>query len=245
MSIGSTNATKSEYLQVEIVSETESETNLEETSMDLSNDFFDRRSDPLLAKIDLDEFMASAAHAKLRSHTTAEHLSKVWPIDLKTARKILEVTSQNCARTDNLALSRNYSTNNRMLRYKRLDEYFFMDTFFSTKKAGKSSRGNTCCQLFVTDKGFVYVVPMKTKLEVMQAVEQFAKEIGAPDAIISDGAPEQKSQEMRKFLNEIGTRLQVHGEGTPSWASKAKLYMGLVKDAVRKDLKDSNCPLAF
>jgi hypothetical protein len=34
MSIGSTNATKSEYLQVETVSETESETDSEETSMD-------------------------------------------------------------------------------------------------------------------------------------------------------------------------------------------------------------------
>ncbi len=83
-----------------------------------------------------------------------------------------------------------------------------MDTFFATSKAGKSSRGNTCCQLFVTDKGFVYVVPMKTKSEVMQAVKQFAKEIGAPDAIISDAAAEQNSQAMKKFLNEIETTLR-------------------------------------
>jgi hypothetical protein len=81
-----------------------------------------------------------------------------------------------------------------MLRYKRINDYFFMGTFFATKKAGKSSRGNTCCQLFVTDKGFVYVVPMKTKGEVLQALEQFAKEIGAPDAIVSDAAAEQSSQ---------------------------------------------------
>jgi hypothetical protein len=38
-----------------------------------------------------------------------------------------------------------------------------MDTFFATKKAGKSSQGHACCQRFVTDKGFVYVVPMKSK----------------------------------------------------------------------------------
>jgi hypothetical protein len=67
-----------------------------------------------------------------------------------------------------------------MLRYKRIVYYFNMDTFFfATKKGGKSSRGHTCCQLFVTDKGFVYVVPMKRKGEVLLAMKQFAKEIGA------------------------------------------------------------------
>ena len=77
-----------------------------------------------------------------------------------------------------------------MLRYKRVNEYFFMDTFFV--KGKPSTRGYTCCQLFATDKGFLYVVPMKSKSEVLQAVKQFAKEIGAPDAIICDSASEQK-----------------------------------------------------
>jgi hypothetical protein len=54
-----------------------------------------------------------------------------------------------------------------------------MDTFFATKKGGKSTRGHTCCQLFVTDKGVVYLVPLKRKGEVLLAVKQFAKEIGA------------------------------------------------------------------
>ena len=51
---------------------------------------------------------------------------------------------------------------------------------------GTWSRGNTCCQLFVTDKGFIYVVPMKCKSEVLSAIKQFAKEVGAPDAIVSE-----------------------------------------------------------
>jgi hypothetical protein len=69
-----------------------------------------------------------------------------------------------------------------MLQYKRIDEYFFIATFVATKEAGKlSRRSNTCCQLFVRDKGYVYVIPMKSKIEVLQAVKhQFAKEIGAP-----------------------------------------------------------------
>ena len=119
-----------------------------------------------------------------------------------------------------------------------------MDTFFAMKKSGKSSRGHTCCQLFVTDKGFIYVVPMRTKSEVLQAVKQCVKEIGAPDAIICDMSREKASRSLRKFCGEIGTTLRVLEEGTP-WENKAELYIGLIKEAVRKDMKDSNCPLAF
>ena len=85
---------------------------------------------------------------------------------------------------------------------------------------------------------------MRTKSEVLQAVKQFAKEIGAPDAIICDMSHEQTSRSLRKFCGEIGTTLPVLEEGTP-WANKAELYIGLIKEAVRKDMKDSNCPLAF
>jgi len=119
-----------------------------------------------------------------------------------------------------------------------------MDTFFATKKAGESTRGHTCCQLFVTDKGFVHVVPMKKQSDVLQATKQFAKEIGAPDAMTVDHSGEQTSQAVRQFCSEIGTTLRVLEEGTP-WANKAELHTGLIKEAVRKDVKEANCPLAF
>ena len=56
-----------------------------------------------------------------------------------------------------------------------------MDTFFATKKASKSSRGNNCMQLFVTDKGYVYIIAMQSKGDVPLALKVAAKEIGAPD----------------------------------------------------------------
>ena len=61
-----------------------------------------------------------------------------------------------------------------------------MDNFFSTKKAVKSFWVHTCCQLFVTDKGFLYAVTMCNKYDVFQATKQFAKEMGDPEDIISD-----------------------------------------------------------
>ena len=130
--------------------------------------------------------MTSATHARKPRGIDAAHLSKAWRIDLDAAERTLEVTSQLSRRSDDPKLSRNYGTNDRMLRYKRITEWFFMDTFFATSKAGRSTRGNTCVQIFVTDKGFLYVVPMRSKSEVPQALKQFSKEIGAPDVIVAD-----------------------------------------------------------
>ena len=191
----------------------------------------------------LDEVMA-AATAGNPSGVSPEHLSKIWCISHEDAKRTIETTTQYAVRQEDPTLSRNYGTKDRMLRYKRIKEYFFMDTFFATKKGGKSSRGNTCCQLFVTDKGFIYVVPMRRKSEVLQAVKQFTKEIGAPDAIVADMSGEQMSGEMKRFIDSIGTSLRALEEGTP-WSNKAELYIGLIKEAVRKDMREVNSPMAF
>ena len=119
-----------------------------------------------------------------------------------------------------------------------------MDTLFATKKGGKSSRGNTCCQLFVTDKGFLHVIPMKRKSEVFMAVMMFAKEIGAPNAIVCDMAKEHTSDKLKGLLNDIGTTLRAWEEGTP-WANKAELYIKLMKEAIQKDMCASHSPLPF
>eukprot|EP00957_Ditylum_brightwellii_P007046 533385-Ditylum_brightwellii.AAC.1 len=62
---------------------------------------------------------------------------------------------------------------------------------------------------------------MKTRSNVMQSVKEFAKVVGAPDLIICDAAREQKSENLKNFLGELGTMLRVLEEGTP-WANKAE-----------------------
>ena len=57
----------------------------------------------------------------------------------------------------------------------------------------------------------------------MAAVKQFAKDIGAPDAIICDMAQEQVSSDSKMFLNDIRMTLRALEEGTP-WANKAELF---------------------
>ena len=132
-------------------------------------------------------------------------------------------------------MNENTTTNDQILLYRQINQYFFMDTFFATKKGGPLSRGNTCCQLFITDKGFIYVVPMKHKSEVLLAIKQFAKEVGASDA------KKQVSHDVHNFCNTIGTTLCALEEGTP-WSNKVELYIKLMTEAVCKDMREANCP---
>ena len=49
---------------------------------------------------------------------------------------------------------------------------------------------------------------------------------------------------MKDFLNKIATTLRLLEHNT-QWANRAELYVGLVKDAVRKDMHSSGSPLVL
>ena len=90
-------------------------------------------------------------------------------------------------------------------------------------------------QIFVSDKGYVFIAAMKSVSEFPKALKMFAKEVGVPEAIISDSHKCRKSKEVRQFCHNIGTTLRVL-EGSTQWANRAELYVGLFKEAVRKDM---------
>ena len=199
--------------------------------------------------------LIAAAHVERPKGISPSHLARVFCIDEKVAAKTIDVTTQRVKRVENPTLDRNYNTNDRMLRYNRIDTYFFTDTFFATKEnaakrgepripKGRSTRGNMCMQLFVTDKGFLYVVPMKKEANAKYAFRQFFKTIGVPDAIICDGAKAQVMGESKKICQEVGTTIRQLERNSP-WSNRAELYIGLLKRAIRKQLKKSNCPLAL
>ena len=99
-------------------------------------------------------------------------------------------------------------------------------------------------QLFVSDTGFIYVYPMKSKSEIPDAVKAFAKEIGVPTCLILDPEGTQQSKELRKITQEMACPLKFLERAT-QWANLAELYIGLLKEAVQKDMKDSDSPLKF
>ncbi len=69
-------------------------------------------------------------------------------------------------------------------------------------------------QLFVSDKGFVRVYGMTSQKEFISALRLFCKEVGAPNALVVDPHPSQKSGPVKQFLNKVGTTLRVLEEST-------------------------------
>ena len=72
------------------------------------------------------EVSVAAGRAK---GVTPERTSNIWSIDIETAKRTIVLTSQHVKHEGSNHLKRRYSTNDRMLRYKRIRTHFFMDTF--------------------------------------------------------------------------------------------------------------------
>ena len=67
---------------------------------------------------------------------------------------------------------------------------------------------------FVSDKGFAKVYGMKYGTDFMKALKLFCKEVGIPKEIIVGPHPYQKINELRTFLNKVGTTLRVLEKST-------------------------------
>jgi hypothetical protein len=118
----------------------------------------------------------SAVSAGKSMGISAEHLSKVWNIPHDEAVRTLGVTTQQLRTNPDSSLSCNVGTNDQAVFYRYLNFCFFMDTLFVTGKA-KSTRDNICAQLFMPDKGFVTLYPMKHQRQYPMALKQFVKEL--------------------------------------------------------------------
>jgi hypothetical protein len=108
----------------------------------------------------------------------------------------------------------------------------------------KSSQGNICGQLFVSDKGFVAFYPMKRQADYFLALKQFAKDVGAPEVLVCDPHLAQTKREVPNICTQIGTTLKVL-EAEMQWANRVELYIGLMKKATQKDMQSLGSPLVL
>jgi hypothetical protein len=196
---------------------------------------------PTYSHIDDFVYEIDSTNASKPHTVSSDFLSKIWNIKPDLAKKTLNQTTQLYRKGADNSLSRRYSTNDRMLRYKRINSQFFTDTFFVTS-TGKSTRGNSCAQLFVSDKGFVAIYPMESKRQFKDALHRFCKDVGVPATLLVDPSGEQTSKKVRKFCHQVGTTLKVLEEST-QWANRAELYIGLFKESIRQDLSKTNSPM--
>ena len=131
-----------------------------------------------------------------------ETLASKWNIGLEAAKRTLKATTQRGIRSSaNPSIARRFRTNDRQLRYNRLNTDLFTDTMFSTVK---SSRGNTCGQVYSNDLEWTRFFPMTSKSMAHESLDLLFKRDGVPRALISDGAHELVQGQFRKKARAAG-----------------------------------------
>ena len=92
-----------------------------------------------------------------------------------------------------------------MLRYAILACDSFMDTFFASKGA-TSQRNFKPCQVFATEFGYIFPVPIEDKSgkNITLSIKRYFKEIGVPLHLIYDQAREQVRGDSRILCHDAG-----------------------------------------
>ena len=97
---------------------------------------------------------------------------------------------------------------------------------------------------YVSDCGYLAIHPIEMKSQFKNSLHQFCKEIGVSSTRVFDPYGEQTSKEVRKFCNQVGTKLIVLEESN-KWDNRAEVYIRILKEATRQDLRKSNSPMVL
>lgn len=111
-----------------------------------------------------------------------------------------------------------------------------MDTFFALKSA-ISLQGFKTCQIFATEFGHVFIVPMEDKSgkNIVLAINRYSKEKGVPLHIIYDQVREQVKGDTKILCHDSGCIIVELEKGTPA-ANCAEHTIKILKDGAKKDM---------
>ena len=148
-----------------------------------------------------------------------QDLMKRWGIGLETAKQTLNVTTQRGIRTvANPAISRRFRTNDRQLRYRRLNADLFTDTL---KAKTKSFRGNEYAQAYGTPFKWARFHPIQKRDQAHHTLGILFARDGYPPNIICDNAMEQVGGVFRRKCTETGIHMKTTEPHTP-WSNAAE-----------------------
>ena len=176
------------------------------------------------------------------SSVTFENLSPKWNIGLETAKRTLQVTTQQGVRTAVHPLHRRYRVDHLHLNWRRLNGNWFTDTLFSKVI---SLQGNTCAQVF-TNGNFTTVHPLDSKAKVAQALTEVSDDVRIPDTLLSDGAVEVTGRrtDFMKEVNRLKIRLKRSESGRSNQNYAAEREIGELKKRWRNRMLKHKVPPA-
>jgi hypothetical protein len=169
----------------------------------------------------------------------ADVLCTNWGISKSIAENTIKATTHLRVKTVNHPnVERRWPTGDQPLRYCRLDHAVYLDTMYSQVK---SSRGNKCCKIYVTDFGWSRSFPMTKESEVHEPLDLFLGRFGIPEALISDGAKSYTGGEYRKKAKQAGIFCKLTDPYIP-WQNQAESEIKEVKRLASKWTVKSQSP---
>ena len=117
INIGATNCYNGDYVD-------NGDDAVEDNEIPMTIDMFQDAMNGLGSEEDMDAFFASSVHGGPEVGVDARHLSNVWRISYEDAKRTIDATTQHGSHDPNPVMNQNYTTNDRMLQYRRITQYF-------------------------------------------------------------------------------------------------------------------------
>ena len=173
---------------------------------------------------------------------TPYDLAKRWDIGLETAKRPLLKTTQRGLRTSpNPLLSQQYSTNDGMLRYRRLP----VDLFTGTLEAGiVSHRVNRYAQVYAHRNTWCKAYPMAKKSHAHETLSLLFAQEGVPSTLVMDGAREQVLGEFRHKARQADCHVKQTEPYSP-WQNAVEGTIRELKKCDGRKMIKSNSPQKY
>ena len=184
--------------------------------------------------------IAGTITSERHSSLTPENLASKWNIGLDTAKRAIQVTTQRGVRTAIHPLHRRYRVDHLHLNRRRLNGDWYSNTLCSRVM---SLQGNSCAQVF-TNGSFTTVHPLSSKSKVSQALTEFSDDVGIPDSLMTDGAPEcvGPRTDFMKEVNRLKIRLRRSEVSRSNQNHAAEREIGELKKRWRNRMSKKNIP---
>ncbi len=170
---------------------------------------------------------ALSRYKKRKGFVTAEKLAKNWGIGLEAAKRTIEATTQMAVRDFSTTRgTRRLKPYSWILKQKRIGCDVYTDTLHGRCM---SLRKNLCMQVYTTPFYFVFARPMAKKSEAYLTLDELFNEVGIPNAMRPDNAPELTKGQFKKRCARAQCRLWPVEAYTPD----SNLAEGVIRELKR------------
>ena len=93
----------------------------------------------------------------------------------------------------------------------------------------------TCAQVFVNDMDYTKFYPMRLRSEASDQLRTFVKEVGLPEVMVTDGAPELVNGKWKSAVSEFHMNTSVAELYSP-WQNRAESAVKAIKMGIRRKM---------